>query len=180
MMRNGLISIAVLCALALAQDADTMLEQAAKLERAAEKLLDQGKRAEAFEALARAADLRERARRGAAPEAATPAPKTPEPRAKPQRERKPAKVDASKAAGRAVAGLERALATGDMDQAREAARGALAEFRRWERELAGRERKLAKQDGKADKREAPPRLLGRLEELEREVARLRRELEELR
>ena len=46
----------------VAQDADKRLEQAKKLEAQAEKLLDQGKRAEAFDALARAAALREKVR----------------------------------------------------------------------------------------------------------------------
>ena len=44
---------------AVAQDAIKMLEQAKKLEARAEKMLDQGKRAEAFDTLARAAALRD-------------------------------------------------------------------------------------------------------------------------
>jgi hypothetical protein len=56
---------------AVAQDANKMLEQAKKLEARAEKLLDQGKRAEAFDTLARASELREKAK-AAAPASAKP------------------------------------------------------------------------------------------------------------
>ena len=59
-MGMGLCLLLVLPA--LAQDSDDLLQKARNLERRAGKLLDQGKRAEAFELLAQAAELRDKVR----------------------------------------------------------------------------------------------------------------------
>ena len=61
-MRWIAILLITVCAVAQDGQRDKQIAQAKKLEARAEKLLDQGKRAEAFEALAKAAEIRERAR----------------------------------------------------------------------------------------------------------------------
>jgi hypothetical protein len=104
---------------ALAQDADKSLEQAKKLEAKAEKLLDQGKRAEAFEALAKASELRRKAQGEAKPAAKKPdeteARTTDKPVAKPKPSPNPKKADPVEAAH---AQLDLALRKGDLEAAR--------------------------------------------------------------
>ena len=53
----------------LAQDAEELLKEAKALDARAEALLNQGRRAEAFELLAKAADLRAQARKATGTEA---------------------------------------------------------------------------------------------------------------
>jgi len=120
---------------AVAQDANKMLEQAKKLEARAEKLLDQGKRAEAFDTLARAAELREKAK------AAAPA------SAKPKKKLKKRKADPAQIAHTE---LDLALKAGNVQMARKAsaklrkARAAQAKrISALEKQLRGMERQLA-------------------------------------
>jgi len=98
--------LVVLALLALPEPARVKrLEQAGKLEKKAEKLLDQGKRTEAFDALARAAELRRKAAAKTEPE--------PKPNASPDpRAADPVEV--------AHGELDAALRKGDLEAARKA------------------------------------------------------------
>lgn len=120
---------------AVAQDANKMLEQAKKLEAKAEKLLDQGKRTEAFDTLARAAELREKAK-SSAPASA-----------KPKRKVKKRKADPTEIAHTE---LDLALKAGNVAMARKASdklrKARTAQARRisaLEKQLRGMERQLA-------------------------------------
>lgn len=120
---------------AVAQDANKLLEQAKRLEAKAEKQLDQGKRAEAFDTLARAAALREKAK-SAAPDS--------DKAKKKSRKRKADPVE------NAHTELDRALKAGNVQMARKAsdklrkARAAQAKrISALEKQLRGMERQLA-------------------------------------
>ena len=105
--------IALLALPALAQD--KRLEQAEKLEKKAEKLLDQGKRKEAFEALAKAVELRRQAKeQPAAKPGRKPAPK---PEQKPKPTPNPPKADPVDVAH---GDLDAALRKGNLEGAKKA------------------------------------------------------------
>jgi len=100
---------------AMAQDE---IAQAKKLEATAEKLLDQGKRVEAFDALAKAALLRDKARDRARVKAATSKkqPKKATQKKTTPKPKKPATVD------QVHTRLDRALAKGDIKAAQAASK----------------------------------------------------------
>lgn len=100
------------------QDTEKNLEQAEKLEAQAEKLLDAGKRKEAFEALAKASELRRKAKGEAKPEAKKPdEPEPGKPVAKPKPSPNPKKADPVEVAH---AELDAALQKGNLEAARAA------------------------------------------------------------
>jgi len=128
---------------ALAQDADKNLEQAKKLEAKAEKLLDQGKRAEAFEALAKASELRRKAQGEAKPAAKKPeqtdAKKADKPVAKPKPSPNPKKADPVDVAH---AELDAALKAGNLEGARMASEHLRAAREGQKKRIAALERRL--------------------------------------
>ena len=146
-----------------AQGKPELLKQAAALERKAEALLDQGKRAAAFDLLARAADLREQARTGKVAKT----PKAKQPQAKPAKQPKQPARDLPPARHSALSlkKLEATLAKGDPMAARKAGTNTLEAFRAWQRDLRAREQALAKRHKALD---------GRIQALEARVAELRR------
>ena len=195
------ILFALLCLAAtasvLAQDAPTLLKQAKELESRAEKALDQGRNTEAFELLAQAAAVRERAKRmesavtgaTATPE---PAPQAqpqaqPQPKASPARTKKKRKranrppaagphmgrgvgmgMPLEKALEATFATLESAIESGD----RVAALGATRKLRRMASEMTRQLR--ARPAGGAPRPAAQdPQLRQRLAFLEKQVAELR-------
>ncbi|MHC4848800.1 MAG: hypothetical protein ACYTEG_10135 [Planctomycetota bacterium] len=120
---------------AVAQDATKLLKQAQKLEAKAEKLLDAGKRTEAFDTLARAAELRSKAKSSA------PAKGKPKSQVK-KRKASPAEI--------AHTELDRALEAGNVQMAKKAsdklrkARAAQAKrISALEKQLRGMEKQLA-------------------------------------
>lgn len=126
------------------------LVQAEKLEAKAEKLLDQGKRAEAFNLLARAADLREKDR-------ANKSRKTPT--AKKTKKPAPKKAGSQKAESRkpatvaqAHARLDRALAKGDVKAAKAASKALRNAHKRAHNQLEGRLAGAEKQLGLLERR----------------------------
>jgi exonuclease VII small subunit len=146
---------------AAAQEREKLLKQAQQLERKAEALLEQGKRGQAFDMLARAAELRERAR--AAPEK-----KAQKKAAKKKRKAKPAGKPAVEQAFKV---MDAALKQGDLTAARKAAVRLRELLGLWERQLEAKEQVKAVRS-KAD----DARLLQRIEALERQVRELRLEL----
>ncbi|MHC4225441.1 MAG: hypothetical protein ACYSUN_15735, partial [Planctomycetota bacterium] len=146
---------------AAAQEREKLLKQAQQLERKAEALLEQGKRGEAFDMLARAADLRERAR--AAPEK-----KAQKKAAKKKRKAKPA---GKPAVDQAFKEMDAALKEGDLTAARKAAVHLRELLGLWERQLEAREQVKALRSKSDD-----ARLLQRVEALEQQVRELRREI----
>jgi hypothetical protein len=165
----------------LAQDADELLKKAKALDAKAEVLLDQGRRAEAFELLAKAADLRAQARQasgtevpGAAKEKAkAKAKQAKKERAKKERAKKKAKKvrapDPRQALDTAFEKLDRALESGDMEGARAAAHEMRRHLLRWTKQLDAREKRLKGQGARS--------VEARIAALERQVKELRRLLE---
>jgi len=156
-----------------AEDGDDLLKRARELDQRAEKLLDQGRRAEAFALLARASELRAEARgeRQPAPAAAD----KPQPQKKKRKKAKAApKKDrprnVGKAANASLERLDKALEQGDMRGARAAASQTRNALARWAKDLAERERKL---------KAGPKGMPDRITTLENRVEKLRAELERL-
>ncbi len=153
---------------ALAQDAEELLKKAKALDARAEALLDQGRRAEAFELLAKAADLRAQARAATA---------KPDPKAKKEKKKKAAKKvkgkakapDPRQALDAAFQRLDRALEGGDMEAARAAAHEVRRHLLRWTKQLDAREKRL--------KKGAPRSVEARVADLEKQVRELRRLLD---
>ena len=155
----------------LAQDKNALLERARKLDAQAEKLLDQGRRAEAFQLLARAADLRAQ-RAGEKPRKAKP-----DTAARKDKARKAAKSKKKQKAGEPRRGvdaafqrLDEAMEMADMATTLKAARAVRQELERWAKQLARREkRRTAKAAGGS--------LRERVAALERQVEELKKLLE---
>jgi hypothetical protein len=155
----------------LAQDAEELLAKAKALDAKAEVLLDQGRRAEAFELLAKAADLRAQARRASPPEARGPTGKQAEPKAKKAKKaakqaKKRKAADPRQALDAAFSKLDQALERGDMEGARAAAHEMRRHLLRWTKQLDAREKRL--RDGGSRSVEA------RIAALEKQVRELRR------
>jgi hypothetical protein len=150
----------------LGQDADKLLREAKALDAKAEALLDQGRRAEAFELLAKAADLRAQARQATRPEAGKKA-KSKKKKAKKRPQKKAKKAPAPREAlDAAFEQLDRALEKGDMAAARGAAHQMRRHLLRWTKQLDAREKRLASQgSGKVE---------ARIAALERQVKELRK------
>ena len=153
----------------LAQGADDLLKQARDLEKKASALLDQDKRAEAFDLLARAAALRERARVAAKPAGKTDAkakaqPKRRAPQGKKKRNLRPIQYYVEQDFKK----MEAAMKAGDMQAFWMAANKSRALLGRWADTLGRRERT-----------KTPERILKRMEKLEKQVAELRRMLAEI-
>jgi len=112
-----LLALLLLIPTVLADENDDLRKEIQKLEKRAEKLLNEGKRADAFATLARIAELRAKANKGrkATPKVAPPAPARGDMRATdaPTRRR-------VNPLGAAQAALDRALAAGDLKAARTA------------------------------------------------------------
>ncbi|MHC4971486.1 MAG: hypothetical protein ACYTG3_04075 [Planctomycetota bacterium] len=170
-MRSLWISLFLLLAVpALAQDAEALLKKAKALDAKAEALLDQGRRAEAFELLAEAADLRAQARRatGAVKEPAKPKAK----KAKKKKTKKKAKApDPSQALDAAFRKLDQAMERGDMEGARAAAHEMRRHLLRWTKHLDAREKRLQGKGRGSKSVEA------RIAALEKQVKELRRLLD---
>lgn len=132
-----IVGLVALAAIVGAQDAERekRIAEIRQLEATAEKFLDQGKRAEAFDALARAAVLREALKNGA-PEADKPAPSAIE---------------------QASAAFEKAVQSGDIAIIRKAA----AVFRLAALEIERRQREQL--DAERGKRQRLEKRLGELE-----------------
>lgn len=141
---KAVIAILVCALAAVAADRDALLKEARELERKAETALDGGRRAEAFELLARAAELRAQA-------------KAEKPAARPQARRRP-----GKRLDKALKAFDEAVAAGEMEKAVKLARATRKELVAWAEELA--EREVAKE---------PNRLARRVEKLENQVRELR-------
>jgi len=161
----------------LAQDADKLLGEAKALDAKAEVLLDQGRRAEAFELLAKAADLRAQAREATRAEAPGEAGKKAKSKKKKAKKKKPhgkARRAPAPAAPRAALDaafeqLDRALEKGDMEAARGAAHQMRRHLLRWTKQLDAREKRLASQ--------GPGSVKARIAALERSVKELRKLLD---
>jgi len=173
------LAILMLFALpALADEADRLIAQAKRLEERAEAALDKGQRPQAFELLARASDLRARARRVRAgedmgeakdaPPSAKPQPPKPQP---PKPDMPKRMASPRKASAAALKRLDDALAEGDAQAAARAGRELRQTLVRWSRDLDARERKLAR-------RRAGAGVERRLADLERQVRDLRAMLDE--
>jgi len=149
---KSIACILVLAVAVAAQEAkpkaDKRLEQAEKLEKQAARLLDDGKRKEAFDALAKAAELRRQAEGGAttdgpkpgvqaAPKAAADQPEADQPKkAAPKAGKRTDEVETAHAA------LDEALRAGDM-KAAQAASARLREARtRQAKRVAALEKRL--------------------------------------
>jgi len=164
---------------ALAQDADELLKKAKAMDGKAEALLDQGRRAEAFELLAKAADLRAQARQAggtAAPGAAekkTKKAEKPAKKAKAKKKKKKVKKarapDPRQALDTAFEKFDRALKSGDMEGARAAGHEMRRHLLRWTKQLDAREKRL--------KDRGPRSVEARIAALERQVKELRRMLD---
>lgn len=167
-MRQVAILLLALCA-ALAQEDPRA--RARELEIQAGKALDEGRQADAMKLLKEAADLRAKVRDVAVPATPEAKPKAPaaqgamaEP-GKPQAP-KPAAAPAppaAKAAGLALSAMESALKNGDAGSALKSGAEARKALASWASELAERERRLAQAGAVEDR-----------------VARLERQVEELR
>ena len=165
----------------LAQDADEMLKKAKALDAKAEALLDQGRRAEAFELLAQAADLRAQARRATGAEAPGEAGKQTKPEKKRAKERKSKEKKLKKQAKKAPAPdprealdaafekLDRALGEGDMEGARAVAQQMRRHLLRWTKQLDAREKRLRAHGSQS--------VEARIAALERQVRELRQMLD---
>ena len=165
----------------LAQDAEELLKEAKALDARAEVLLNQGRRAEAFELLAKAADLRAQARKlakteapGAAKEKAKEQPKAKAKKAKRKKTqkkkvRKAKAPDPRQALDAAFEKLDQAMERGDMEGARAAAHEMRRHLLRWAKQLDSREKRL--------KEKGPKSVEARVAALERQIKELRRMLE---
>ena len=166
---------------ALAQDADELLKKSKAMDAKAEALLDQGRRAEAFELLAKAADLRAQARQaggtaapGAAEKKTKKTEKTEKPakkaKAKKKKKKKKARApDPRQALDTAFEKLDRALKSGDMEGARAAGHEMRRHLLRWTKQLDAREKRF--------KDRGPRSVEARIAALERQVKELRRMLD---
>ena len=153
-MKKLLVGLLVLVAVAGAQDAsrEDRLDQIKKLEARAERLLDAGQRAEAFDALARAAVLRDLLKKSPKAE---PKPKRGAKTDAPATKRRPTEVQ------RASAALAKAVDAGNMEGVKRAAR-------RLQRAAAAAEKRH---------REERKRLEARLNSIERQIAALKKLLD---
>ena len=148
-MGMGLCLLLVLPA--LAQDSDDLLQKARNLERRAGKLLDQGKRAEAFELLAQAAELRDKVR--------NPADRSDKQNAKAKAGKKAGeKAPPGKASMAALQRMQAALKGNDMNSARGAGVEAHRLLSAWAAQLSSRQNRLRK----------------RVEAIEKQIAELRK------
>ena len=168
-MRSLWISLFLLLAVpALAQDSEALLKKAKELDAKAEALLDKGRRAEAFELLAEAADLRAQARR-ATGAVEKPARKK---KTKQKKTKKKAKApDPRQALDAAFKKLDQAMERGDMEGARAAAHEMRRHLLRWTKHLDAREKRLQGK-GKGSKS-----VEARIAALEKQVKELRRILD---
>ncbi len=179
-MRNTIKwSLAAILAVAVTaggDEAEDKRHMAAKLEKRAEELLEQGRRAEALELLVRAHELRAKADKGNA----TARKKA----AKKKADKKKAKGGAKKgkkAAGNnraaAAAALEMAnqnLAAGQTEKATRQLRQAMKHLVQWQTQLNLRQKELRQRATKAKAMPAGERaLMERLERLEKDVRDLR-------
>lgn len=156
--RAWILLLAILPALpVLAQGKDDLLKQARALEKRASALLDQGKRGEAFDLLARAAELRERAKIADKGKAA---PKEKQPKPKPKR----ARLSHMQQFERSLKGFDAAVQAGDMKRAREAAQRTRGVLLNWARSL---------------EKAQPDRTARRVARLEKQVAELRKMIAEM-
>jgi len=164
-----LLALLILALPVLAQDADKLLREAKALDAKAEVLLDQGRRAEAFELLAKAADLRAQAREATPGEAGKKAkPKKKAKKKKPQGKAKKAPAP-REALDAAFEQLDRALQKGDLEAARGAAHQMRRHLLRWTKQLDAREKRLASQGSGS--------VEARIAALERQVKELRKLLD---
>ena len=151
----------------LADEVEETLKKARDLERRAGVLLDRGQRAQAFELLAQAAQLRDEARAAAkksrkeAPAKAKDAPGDRKLRPYPR-------ASARGAAMTSLKQMDAALMNNDLKKSRQHAEEARKALGRWEKELAAREKRLMA----ASAPKTP--LLKRVESLEKQLAELRR------
>ncbi len=154
-----------------ADDVEATLKKARDLERRAGVLLDRGQRAQAFELLAQAAQLRDEARTAAkksrkeAPAKAKDAKEGFRPKG--FRNLRP-KASARRAATTSLKKMDAALISNDLKKSRQHAEEARKALGRWAKELAAREKRLMV--GSAPK--TP--LLRRVEALEKQLAELQR------
>ncbi|MHC4818388.1 MAG: hypothetical protein ACYTF8_10070 [Planctomycetota bacterium] len=158
----------------LAQDAEELLKKAKALDAKAEVLLDQGRRVEAFELLAEAADLRAQARAKA--KVPGTAEKQPRPKTKKAKKKKASKkakkakaTDPRQALDAAFQKLDQAVERGDMEGARAAAHEMRRHLLRWTKQLDAREKRL--------QAKGPRSVEARVAALEKQVKDLRRLLD---
>jgi hypothetical protein len=165
-----LLALLILALPVLARDPDKLLKEAKALDVKAEALLDQGRRAEAFELLAKAADLRAQARQATRAEAPgeTAKPKKKAKKNKPEGKAKKA-PDPREALDAAFEQLDRALEKGDLEAARGAAHQVRRHLLRWTKQLDAREKRLAAQGSGS--------VEARIAALERQVKELRKLLD---
>ncbi len=140
----------------LADDVEETLKKARELERRAGVLLDQGKRGQAFDLLAQAAQLRDEARAAAKA-------------AKPKKEKKTEKqAPARRVSNTALEMMDLCLEKNDLKGARRYAEKARKALGRWAGELAAEEKRLR------GKSAIGKPLLKRVESLEKQLAELHR------
>jgi len=153
-----LLALLLLIPTVLADENDDLRKEIQKLEKRAEKLLNEGKRADAFATLARIAELRAKANKGkkATRKVTAPPPPRRDMRATDVPQRRGNRLGAAQAA------LDRALAAGDLNAARVA------------NQAAKRERKKLRDAAQATNR----RRAKRLGQLERQVAELKKLLQD--
>ena len=166
---------------ALAQGTPDLLKQARELEKRASALLDQDKRAEAFDLLARAAKLRERVRLAAkkgrktaapAPRAKAKAKPKAKPRPKAKRGHKPRDLrPIQHHVEAAFQQMDRAMQAGDMAAFRKAANQSRALLSRWATGLQAQEKKIIAR--------TPQAVAKRVARLERQVKELAKLLDSL-
>ena len=155
----------------LADEVEETLKKARDLERRAGVLLDRGQRAQAFELLAQAAQLRDEARAAAkksrkeAPAKAKDAPGDSRPKG--FRNLRP-RGSAHHAAMTSLKQMDAALMNNDLKKSRQHAEEARKALGRWEKELAAREKRLMAASARKT------RLFKRVESLEKQLAELRR------
>ena len=154
-----LLALLLLIPTVLADENDDLRKEIQKLEKRAEKLLNEGKRADAFATLARIAELRAKAKKGKKATRKVTAP--PPPRGDMRATDAPTARRANRV-GSAQAALDRALAAGDLKAARVA------------NQAAKRERKKLRDAAQATNR----RRAKRLGQLERQVAELKKLLQD--
>ena len=172
-------SLAALLALAVTAGGDEAEDQrhmAAKLEKRAEGLLEQGRRAEALELLVRAHELRAKADKGGAT-VKKKAAKKKAAKKKAKRGAKKSKKAVGNNRAAAAAALDTAdknLAAGQTEKAIRQLRQAMKHLVRWQAQLNMRQKELRKQAAAAKAVPAGQRaLMERLERLERDVQDLR-------
>ena len=167
MKRLMALLLVVLPVLAVpADDVEATLKKARDLERRAGVLLDRGQRAQAFELLAQAAQLRDEAR-AAAKKSRKEAPAKAKDTKEGFRNLGP-KASARRAATTSLKKMDAALMSNDLKKSRQHAEEARKALGRWAKELAAREKRLMV--GSAPK--TP--LLRRVEALEKQLAELQR------